>query len=62
VTQAEAEAYFANTIGGFGLRLRKPARLSNPVTLAEMRRRWPWLSPPQSYRFVNDAFLQELGH
>ena len=53
-------AYFNGAnMRGF-LQIQEPRPLTRPIALAEMRNRWPWLRPPQSYRFVLESFLAEL--
>ena len=56
VTHDEYDAYFHGASMAIGLRLGQPQRLRMPITLREIRARWPWLQPPQSYRFVQAGF------
>jgi predicted transcriptional regulator len=56
VTRQEYESYFSNAAVAVGIRLARVQRLARPIALEELRRRWPWLRPPQSYRYVNAQF------
>ena len=56
VTRDEYDAYFAGASMAIGLRLGRTQRLRTPISLREIRVRWPWLKPPQSYRFVQAGF------
>jgi predicted transcriptional regulator len=64
VTEAEYDRYFAcfsSAEHRIGIALVDVQRLASPIPLSEMRRRWPWLRPPQSYRFVDASFVAELS-
>lgn len=52
VSREEFGRYFAGAAMAVAIRLREVRRLIVPIPLREIRRRWPWLRPPQSFRFV----------
>ena len=52
VSNDEFVRYFAGAATAVAIRLRKVRRLELAIPLSEIRRRWPWLHPPQSFRFV----------
>lgn len=52
VSGDEFGRYFAGAATAVAIRVREIKRLKVPIPLAEIRRRWPWLRPPQSFRFV----------
>lgn len=53
VTWTEYQEYFRGADQAVGIWLRKVAALGEPITLSELRERWPWFRPPQSYCFLN---------
>lgn len=52
VSKEEYETYFDGAALAVGIRLRCVQRLNRSIPLQELRVRWPWLRPPQSYRYV----------
>jgi predicted transcriptional regulator len=52
VTWQEYGQYFAGADLAVGIWLRDVARLGEAIGLVEMRERWPWFRPPQSYCFL----------
>jgi predicted transcriptional regulator len=60
VSCEEFNEYFSGAAIAIGIRLCAIQRLSEPISLRELRKRWPWLRPPQSYRYV-DARLGPEG-
>jgi predicted transcriptional regulator len=52
VSVSEYADYFDGSRRASAIRLTDIRALHRPIRLAEMRRRWPWLRPPQSYRYV----------
>jgi predicted transcriptional regulator len=60
VSRQEYDEYFSGASMAIGIRLGSVQRLSRPIPLRELRERWPWLRPPQSYRYV-DARLDPDG-
>jgi predicted transcriptional regulator len=60
VSRAEYDDYFSGANAAIGIRLRAVRRFAQPITLQDLRKRWPWLRPPQSYRYV-DARLGPEG-
>jgi predicted transcriptional regulator len=52
VTWTEYEDYFQGTDQAVGIWLKEIAELGEPITLAQLRNRWPWFRPPQSYCFL----------
>jgi predicted transcriptional regulator len=60
VSRGEYDDYFSGAATAIGIRLCAVRRLARPILLRELRKRWPWLRPPQSYRYV-DARLDPDG-
>jgi predicted transcriptional regulator len=56
ISRSEYDAYFEGASMAIGLRLGRTQRLRTPIPLRELRARWPWFQPPQSYRFVRAEF------
>ena len=56
ISRSEYDTYFEGTSNAVGLRLGRTQRLGSPIPLRELRARWPWFQPPQSYRFVRAEF------
>jgi predicted transcriptional regulator len=56
VSRREYENYFDGATTAIGIRLCAVQRLTRPIPLHELRERWPWLRPPQSYRYVHARF------
>lgn len=52
VSRAEYDDYFEGAERAAALHLRSVKRFADPVRLDEIRRRWRWLRPPQSYRYL----------
>ena len=59
VSRAAYDDYFGSAATATGIRLRWPRRLALPIGLRELRERWPWLKPPQSYRYVEAQFATD---
>ena len=60
VSRKEYDDYFSGASVAIGFRLGDVQPLVRPIPLHELRRKWPWLRPPQSYRYV-DARLDPAG-
>lgn len=60
ICRKEYDDYFIGASTAIGIRLGAVQRLVLPIPLRELRERWPWLRPPQSYRYV-DARLDPDG-
>lgn len=56
VTSDEYDDYFEGATTATGIQLCEVMRLAIPIPLQEIRQRWPWLRPPQSYRYVDASF------
>lgn len=52
LSRPEYDKYFEGCAQATFLGLASLVRFTRPVTLSDMRERWPWLRPPQSYRYV----------
>jgi predicted transcriptional regulator len=52
VSHAEYLAYFADTHLATAIWLRQIEAFEHPIHLSQLRERWPWFRPPQSYCFV----------
>lgn len=68
VSRAEYDEYFSGADTAIGIRLGAVRRLAQPISLRDLRKRWPWLKPPQSYRYVDarlgpdGATVKSLAH
>jgi predicted transcriptional regulator len=56
VSLEQYQNYFDGATTAIGIRLCAVQRLDRPISLQELRERWPWLRPPQSYRYVHARF------
>jgi predicted transcriptional regulator len=52
VTWTEYDDYFRGAEQAVGIWLRDVVELEEPIPLAQLRERWPWFRPPQSYCFL----------
>jgi predicted transcriptional regulator len=52
VSKAEYAAYFTGAGRAAAIWLSHVRALSRPIALRELRERWPWFRPPQSYCYV----------
>lgn len=57
VSRAEYDEYFNGAERAAALHLRDVSRFPHVISLAEMRRRWAWFRPPQSYRYVQASII-----
>lgn len=55
VSRREFDEYFAGSPSATAIRLVDVMALATPIKLDAIRMRWPWLRPPQSYRYVSVA-------
>jgi predicted transcriptional regulator len=55
LSRREFSAYFAGSDEAVAIALTDVRRLSKPVPLAELRRRWQGFRPPQSFRYLDAA-------
>ena len=55
VSRREFNAYFAGAATATAIHLSDAVALATPIVLDAIRTRWPWLRPPQSYRYVRVA-------
>lgn len=62
VSRAEYAEYFDGATSAIAIWLEDIRAFAQPITLAELRRRWPWLRPPQSFRFVDAAMDGDGRH
>jgi len=56
ISRQEYDNYFAGTDVAIGIRIYAARRFERPIPLQELRRRWPWLRPPQSFRYLSARF------
>jgi predicted transcriptional regulator len=56
VSKGEYLAYFSGAKLATAIWLRNVEALDRPVTLRQLRNRWPWFRPPQSYCYVHATF------
>lgn len=65
VSRREFDAYFAGAPSATAIHLTDVVELATPIELGAIRTRWPWLRPPQSYRYVSvarsDTGITRLG-
>jgi predicted transcriptional regulator len=52
ISRAAFRSYFEGTGNAVGIALRAARPLKRQIPLEELRRRWPWLQPPQSFRYI----------
>lgn len=57
VSRDEYFGYFEGAAVAVAIAVRDVRQFRASIPLSEMRRRWPWLRPPQSFRFVMFAGL-----
>lgn len=58
VTRSEYSAYFEGTERAVGIWLSDVRALKRPLGLQELRERWPWFRPPQSYCYVRASLYR----
>ncbi len=56
VTRAEYLAYFAGAARASAIWLEQVSAFERPIALRDLRQRWPWFRPPQSYCYVCATF------
>jgi predicted transcriptional regulator len=59
VSRAEYEAYFRDADRATAIWLTDVVEFVRPIPLDELRERWPWFRPPQSYCFLRATFQQQ---
>lgn len=62
VSKAEYDDYFYAASRAVAIWIRNVTPLLHPVSLAELRERWPWFRPPQSYRYVSAELKHQRLH
>lgn len=62
VSRAEYDTYFQDAECAAAIWLKNVAAFNRPIPLDELRQRWPWFRPPQSYCFVRATFKQPERH
>lgn len=60
VSRSEFDHYFEGAVRAVGISLREPRRVRRPRTLAELRRRLPGFSPPQSFGYLSAEEVDRL--
>lgn len=60
LTRTEFDGYFEGTDIGYALTALHARRLAQPITLAELRRRWERFSTPQTHRRVESDELNSI--
>jgi predicted transcriptional regulator len=58
VSFEEYSAYFSGAERATAIWLTHVEAFDSPIKLQELRSRWPWFRPPQSYCFVRATFEQ----
>jgi predicted transcriptional regulator len=61
VSSAEYSSYFAGAAHAAAIWMTDVLPFPNPISLEELRKRWPWFKPPQSYRFVRASIDKSSG-
>ena len=56
MSRAEYLAYFAGAERASAIWLEQVRAFESPLPLRQMRQRWPWFRPPQSYCYVRATF------
>lgn len=52
ISRTEYRSYFEGADVAVAISLRDVRAFKRPLTLSELRAKWPWFRPPQSYCFV----------
>jgi predicted transcriptional regulator len=52
LSRAEYDHYFAGAKQAVAIHLEQVSPIAKPISLATLRKRWSWLQPPQSFRYV----------
>lgn len=60
ISERDYLAYFQGRESAVAIWLAQVRPLATRLELAELRRRWPWFRPPQSYCFVGASFEQPI--
>jgi predicted transcriptional regulator len=61
VSREEYLRYFASAEMASAIWLSEITPFERPLSLSQLRERWPWFRPPQSYCFVRATFEQPWG-
>ncbi len=60
VSTQDFESYFFNLEEGFAIELRNPIQFVTPISLDVLRNKFS-ITPPQSYRYLDEEFLKFYG-
>jgi predicted transcriptional regulator len=60
VTKREFDTYFSGASRAVAIRVGAVRSLETPITLAELRRRWPNFAAPQSFRYMEPLEISHL--
>ncbi len=68
ITKQEFDDYYSGSTKGFGIFLKIPRTLDNPISLFDLRKLWEnfhppqFFHPPQSYRYLTNVELNRILH
>ena len=61
VSKQEFDDYYSGSEKGYGIFLRTPKTLVNPISLPDLRKLWKNFHPPQSYRYLSNLELNMIS-
>lgn len=61
ISRQEFDSYYATSPKGYGIVLKTPLTLSNPISLTELKKLWQNFHPPQSYRYLTNFELAQIS-
>lgn len=60
VSKQEFDDYYSESEKSYGIFLRTPQTLVNPISLPDLRKLWKNFHPPQSYRYLSNLELNMI--
>ena len=61
VSKQEFDDYYSGSKKGYGIFLKSPQTLGNPISLFDLRKLWKNFHPPQSYRYLSNFELKMIS-
>ena len=61
VSKQEFDDYYAGSKKSYGIFLKSPQTLINPISLIDLRKLWRNFHPPQSYRYLSTFELTMIS-
>ncbi len=62
ISKQEFDDYYSGSTKGFGIFLKIPRTLANPISLFDLRKIWENFHPPQSYRYLTNHELGRISY